>query len=112
MPYVIGGRQVQLEQEPRNLNGPIFVPLRAVIEAMGGTASWDQASNTVSASFRGHTAEIPAGSQSITVDGEQRTLSVAPFYQDNHTWVPVEFFEAFGTPAMADAATNTVTVQA
>ncbi len=110
MPYVIGGRPVQLSEEPRNLNGPIFVPLRALVEAMGGEADWDQATNTVIVKYRGHEVKIPAGSGTVTVDGQAWTMSVSPFYQDNHTWVPVEFFEAFGTPAVADIPSNTVTV--
>ena len=110
MPYVINGQQANLGEEPRNLNGPIFAPLRLLIEALGGSATWDQGTNTVTAEYNGHTAEIPAGSDVVTVDGDQRQLSVAPFYQDNHTWVPIEFFEAFGTPAFYDASNNTVTI--
>jgi Copper amine oxidase N-terminal domain len=112
MPYVINGQQVNLGEEPRNLNGPVFVPLRLVVEAAGGEATWDQGTNTVTASLNGHEAQIPAGSGVVTVDGQQRQLSVAPFYQDNHTWVPVEFFEAFETPAMYDGGSNTVTMNA
>src|SRR5262245_27100827 len=112
MPYVIGGRQVQLDasEEPRNMNGPIYVPIRAVIEAMGGSAEWNDQSSSVTASFNGHTVNIPGNSPWISVDGESRQMSVSPFNQENHIWVPVENFEAFGTPAIADASTNTVTV--
>ena len=110
MPYVVNGQQMNIGEEPRNLNGPVFVPLRRVIEALGGEATWDQATNTVTASYNGHEVQVPAGSGIVTVDGQQRQLSQAPFYQDNHTWVPVEFFEAFETPMMYDAATNTATV--
>src|SRR5205823_1193727 len=106
-------QQVQMgpAEEPRNMNGPIFVPLRAVLEHMGGTAKWNQESSSVTAALNGHTATIPGGSPDITVDGQPRHLSVSPFYQDNHIWVPLELFEAFGAPAIGDAATNTVTIQ-
>jgi hypothetical protein len=112
MPYVINGNQVPISAEPVNMNGPIYAPLRLVIEAMGGTATWDQATNTVTANYGGHSAQIPAGSAVITVDGQQQQLSVAPFYRDNHTWVPIEFFEAFGTPAYYDGGTNTININA
>ena len=51
----------------------------------------------------------------VRIEGEfvsALQLSVAPFYQNNHTWVPIEFFEAFETPAFYDASTNTVTMNA
>ena len=34
MPYVIGGQTVALEHEPRDLGGPIYVPLKAVMRAL------------------------------------------------------------------------------
>ena len=113
MPYLIHGQQVNLGSnlEPRNMNGPVFVPLRAVIEAMGGSAEWNDQSSSVTAEYNGHTANVPGGTREISVDGQQRQLSVAPFNQENHVWVPVEFFEAFDSPAIADTNSNTVTIQ-
>jgi hypothetical protein len=114
MPYVIGGRPVQLapNEEPRNLNGPVYVPLRAVIEALGGSAEWNDQSSSVTANYNGHTVNVPGNSPQISVDGQNRQMSVSPFNQEGHIWVPVEIFEAFGTPAIADTNTNTVTVNA
>ena|SRR5438552_18897545 len=113
MPYVIHGQQLNFGSglEPRNMNGPVFVPLRSVIEAMGGSAKWNDESSSVTAEYNGHTANVPGGTQDVNVDGQQRHLSVAPFNQESHIWVPVEFFEAFGTPAIADTGSNTVTIQ-
>jgi hypothetical protein len=110
---MIHGQQMNLgpNLEPRNMNGPVFVPLRAVVEALGGSAEWNDQSSSVTAEFNGHTANVPGGAREYNVDGEQRQMSVAPFNQESHLWVPVEFFEAFGTPAIADTNTNTVTIQ-
>ena len=112
MPYVINGQQKSLgpNLEPRNMGGPVFVPLRAVVEAMGGSAEWNDQSSSVTAEYNGHTVNVPGNSPMYSVDGSQRQMSVAPFNQENHIWVPVEFFEAFGTPALADTNTNTVTI--
>ena len=111
MPYQIGGQQVQLQDEPRNMGGPIYVPLRQVMEAIGGTLSWDGPSNTAGATLQGRHARIPTNSSTITVDGQPVELSVPPIMDGNQVWVPVEFFDkAFGRTALADANTNTVTV--
>lgn len=111
MPYVIGGQQVDLSEEPRNENGPVYVPLREVMEAIGGNLTWDDASKTAGAWLNGHHARIPNNSQSIEVDGQQKQMSVPTQMQGNDVWVPVEFFQAaFGVVAIADNTTNTVTV--
>ena len=113
MPYVIGGQQVNLQDEPRNLGGPIYVPLRQVMEQIGGTLSWDSEGKTAGATYQGKHARIPTNSSDITVDGQTVSLSVPPSMDGNDVWVPVEFFDkAFGVPAVADGGTNTVTVQA
>jgi len=112
MPYVIRGQVVNLgpDAEPRSMNGPVYVPVRPVIEQLGGSAEWNDQSSSVTAEFNGHTVNIPGSSPQISVDGQSRQLSVAPFNQESHVWVPIELFEAFGTPAIADTSTNTVTI--
>jgi copper amine oxidase-like protein len=111
MPYVIGGNPVQLQDEPRNLNGPIYVPLREVVEAIGGKITWENQSKTAGATVRGRHARVPVDQMTFTLDGQPVTMSAATFMDANQVWVPVEFFEkAFGIVAIADANTNTVTV--
>ena len=111
MPYVIDGRAAALEPEPRNLDGPIYVPLREVVEALGGKVGWDKASESATADLRGTHVRIFPNSAAVHVEGKgPHQMSVPPFMTEGQTWVPVEFFEAFGIVALADAATNTVTV--
>jgi hypothetical protein len=108
MPYEIGGRPVQLSEEPRNLNGPVYVPLREVLEAMGGQASWDPSSKTAGATLNGRHARVPNGSTTMDVDGQSVSMSVPSMMDGNTFWVPIEFFgKAFGTHLVADG-TNTV----
>ena len=95
----------------RNLNGPIYVPLRSVVEAIGGSAEWDDSSGTATASFRGQTARVFPNSNNVAVEGgASKQMSVPVFNADNHFWVPLEFFENLGITAVGDAASNTVTI--
>lgn len=113
MPYTISGRPVQVAEEPRNMNGPMFVPLRPIIEAIGGQAGWDNDSKSATASFRGITARVFPNSTSVAAEGgalDTKQMSVPAFMTDGHTWVPLEFFEVFGITAIGDGATNTVNV--
>jgi len=112
MPYVIGGQSVQLEDEPKNLNGPVYVPLRQVVEAIGGKTTWENSTKTAGATVNGRHARIDSDSASFDVDGRTVTMSVPSFMEGNQVWVPIEFFDkAFGVVAIADAS-NTVTVNA
>ena len=112
MPYMIGGRQVQLSHEPRVINGPVFIPLTEVVQQLGGEVSWDHGSKTAGAKVNGRHARIPTqGDPTFTVDGQPQSMSVPAFLEDDTTWVPIEFFGmAFGVPVYADVNTNTVTV--
>jgi hypothetical protein len=111
MPYVIGGQQVQLQSEPRNMNGPIYVPFREVVEALGGKATWDSVGKWAGATVNGRHVRVDSNSPDFTVDGQTISMSVPSFMDGNQVWVPVEFFDkAFGVVALADANTNTVTV--
>lgn len=102
MPYQIDGRDIQLQDEPRNMNGPIYVPLRQLTEALGGKASWDGASDTAGATLNGRHARVPNGSTSFTVDGQSQSMSVPSFMEGSQVWVPIEFFGlAFGIPVHA-----------
>ena len=109
MPYNINGHQANI-QEPREMGGPVFVPLRSLIEAAGGQASWDGGSNTAGGTLNGVHARVPVGTTDYTIDGEARSMSVATFMDNGEVWVPLEFFEAFGTPAFYDGNTKTVTM--
>ncbi len=112
MPYTIGGRSVQLSQEPRVINGPVFVPFTEIVQQLGGEVSWDHASKTAGATVSGRHARISTQEDpTFTVDGQPQRMSVPAFLENDTTWVPIEFFGmAFGIPVYADTNTNTVSV--
>jgi len=39
--FTVNGRVISLQEPARNMGGRILIPLRAVAEAVGGTANWD-----------------------------------------------------------------------
>jgi hypothetical protein len=51
------------------------------------------------------------GSKTITVDGTESDMDVAPFIQNSRTFVPIRFVsEALGCTVEWDDATKTVTI--
>jgi len=86
---------------PQAREGRTFLPFRAVFEAMGAQVDWDGAAGTVSATRDGATVTMTLGSTAATVekDGASTPLEmdVAPFVENNRTYVPVRFAaQAFG----------------
>src|SRR5690606_16817251 len=55
--------------------------------------------------------ELALGRKSMTLDGEERALEVAPYVVNNSTLIPVRFFvDAMGGKIQYDAAEKRVTV--
>jgi len=76
---------------PLNVNGRTMVPIRAIVEAMGGTIDWEQTSKQITLSARGNTVKMWLGKKDIEVNGESKTMDVEPFSQNSRTYVPIRF---------------------
>ena len=68
-----------------------LVPIRAVVEAMGGTAGWDGRTSTVSLDALAHIVIMRIGSKDITTDGKPGTMDVAPEIINERTLLPLRF---------------------
>lgn len=80
---------------PQARDGRTFLPFRAVFEAMGAEVGYDAAANAVSATRGDTTVTMTLGSTQATVktggiEG-QLTMDVAPFAENDRTYVPVRF---------------------
>ena len=71
--------------------GHHLVPLRAIVERVGGTVSWEPAARQAKADARGHRITVTIGSRQAGVDGKSATLVVAPAIVANRTLVPARF---------------------
>ena len=74
-----------------------FVPFRALGEALGAKVEYVAADNTVTYSLGKTEIVMTLGSKDYTVNGEKKTMDVAPFAKEGRTYVPVRFVgEALG----------------
>ena len=76
---------------PVVIAGRTMVPIRAVVEAMGGTVGWDGGTQKITLKARGNTVEMWMGKTDITVNGASKKMDVAPASKNNRTFVPVRF---------------------
>lgn len=90
-----------------------FLPFRAVFEAMGALVTYDPATNQVQATRDGTTVTMTLGSAeaSVETDGVAAalTMDVAPYAENNRTYVPVRFAaQALGCVVGWDQEAQTV----
>ncbi|HEY0392925.1 MAG TPA: stalk domain-containing protein [Candidatus Elarobacter sp.] len=78
-------------------HGVLMVPLRSMLEQMGATVTWDEATQTASASKAGADVKVTVNKPVVVVNGEERPLDVPPTTYRGVVVVPVRVIsEALG----------------
>ncbi|MGB8266127.1 MAG: stalk domain-containing protein, partial [Candidatus Velthaea sp.] len=105
----INGTATSFSPPPIVQAGRVFVPLRGVFERLG--ASVDYAGGTINATGNGRDITLQIGSTQATVDGEIKTIDVAPFIVGESTFVPLRFIsEALGAGVAWDETNRVVAI--
>jgi len=68
-----------------------LVPIRSIIETMGGTVGWDGGEGKVTLEAYGHSVVMWLNNREIIVDGEAKSMDVAPQTINDRTMLPVRF---------------------
>lgn len=76
---------------PLVIAGRTMVPIRAVVEAMGGTVGWEAATQKITLSARGNIVEMWLGKKDIKINGVTQSMDIAPISKNDRTFVPVRF---------------------
>lgn len=76
---------------PIIINGRTMVPIRAVVESMGGTADWDGNTKQITLKARGSTVEMWANKKDLRVNGTGKQMDIVTTIKDGRTFVPVRF---------------------
>ena len=77
--------------EPVISDGRTLLPIRAAIEAMGGSVGWDAEESKVSISALKHNVEMRIGSKDMSADGESKEMDIAPEIMNERTMLPLRF---------------------
>lgn len=73
-------------------NGRTFLPIRAVIEAMGGEVEWRQSDKRVSIYHKDSVIHLWIGDKIAKVNGSNKETDVAPYISDSdRTMLPLRF---------------------
>lgn len=113
--YSVNGITYTADTQPVVQDNRTFVPYRLLAEALGGSVTYDNSTQTITTVDGGTSIIMTIGSTNYTVNGTPATMDVAPFINsDNRTMVPLRFLaEALGckvTPQYAANGTTTIGV--
>ena len=87
--YCVDGNIKTMDTKPVNLNGNVFVPVRAISESLGADVIWEPVSRTV---LINNTINLQIGNKEAFVGDKKVTLNYAPFIdKNNRTLVPIRF---------------------
>ncbi|SDJ84337.1 copper amine oxidase N-terminal domain-containing protein [Natronincola ferrireducens] len=107
--FTVGGKTVQADVAPVVKNNRTFVPIAWTAMALDVNYVWDNGTKTVTL-FGDRTVQMTIGSKTMLVNGVPMTMDVAPYVENNRTFVPVAWAAiALGVDYTWDAPTQTVT---
>lgn len=101
MPYTIQGKSVFLGAEPIFYEDKHYIPLRDIVEVLGGSVDFEEETKIAHANIGSWTATVLPDNADITVVGNDLTvpvtLTAAPVLSEGALYVPFDFLrDAFG----------------
>lgn len=108
----LDGKSVSLDGAPRIVKGATLVPYAGLVKALGGTATWDSQTRTVTAVSQGTTVKVTIGSKTAYINGAGKRLDASPVLADDRAYVPLRLVsEAFGKWVSYDKPSATVSIE-
>jgi len=86
---------------PSNVTAPVInagrtmIPIRAIIEAMGGTAQWDSSDRRADLRSHGNHVQMWLGQRDVQVNGAPNEMDVVPEVVNDRTLIPLRFVAEF-----------------
>jgi hypothetical protein len=112
----VDGKAIKLDSAPVIRYSRTMVPIRAIVEAIHGTISWDAAARKVTIVHAGTTIELWIGKNTARVNGKMvrtdpKDARVIPFIINGRTMLPLRFVaETLGLDVQWDAILRRVTL--
>jgi len=114
--FTVNGETRYLDSPPVIKNNRTLLPIRPVVEALGGTVSWDGTERKVTVSLGSTTIELWIGKNTAKVNGISKLIDpsnpkVVPEIINSRTMLPLRFVtENLGCQLQWDPNTQTITI--
>ena len=107
----INGTESELDTAPIIQNDRTLLPLRAVVEGLGGSVTWEEETQTAIFAKGEKVIFMTIGSKTAFVNTTEYTLDTEPVIIDGRTMLPIRFVaENLGFQVEWDENTRTITV--
>ncbi len=110
----VDGKKMPIDEEgtaPVIKNGRTLLPVRAVVEELGGTVAWNGEKREVTLTCGEDEIRLTIDSPEALLNGEKQTLDSAPEIMNGRTMLPIRFIaEGFGFGVEWNEEEKSVTV--
>ncbi len=110
----VNGAEKAIDEQgtaPVLINDRTLLPVRAVVEEMGGSVEWVEDTQTVILAYGSDTITLQIDNPTAYLNDEAKALDTAPMIIGDRTMMPIRFIaESFGFNVGWDDATQTATV--
>ena len=111
----VNGAERNIDNEgtaPVIINDRTLLPVRTVVEAMGGTVEWNADTQTVTLTRNSDTINLIIGSKTAYLNDNSEVIDTAPIILNDRTMLPIRFIaENFGFTVDWDNENQTVTIK-
>jgi hypothetical protein len=114
--FTVNGVTKTLDSPPIIKNSRTLLPIRAVVEALGGTAGWEPSLKIVTITLGSHNLSLQIDSSKAIVDGkfvqiDLTNSKVVPEIINSRTMLPLRFVtENLGCDVQWEQSTQTITI--
>jgi hypothetical protein len=109
---LVNGKSMTIDQPPVNFNGTTLVPVRFVIEQLGGTVKWDPNERKVSILRGNQLIDFWVGKKDFIINGNSAVALGAPQMINGRTMVPLRVLsEKLGWKVTWDDKTKSILLQ-
>jgi len=114
--FTVNGVSQSLDSPPVIKNGRTLVPIRAIIESLGGTVSWDGVARKATVALGDTSLELWIGKSVARVNGmntpiDSTNAKVVPEIINGRTMLPLRFVsENLGATVTWEQSTQTITI--
>lgn len=107
----IDGRAIAFDVPPMMIDNRVFVPIRAIFEALGAVVKWDAKQRSLEATREGHTIQYSTEGAIINVDSKPIVLDRTAVTVNNRTLVPLRTIsQALGSDVNWDNLSRVVSL--
>lgn len=111
----VDGKETEIDSgfgtSPVIQNNRTLVPVRTIIEVMGGSVNWNGDTRTTTLVYNDSEIQLVIGSKSATLNGENAVLDTEPVIINGRTMLPIRFIaEGFGFNTEWNKETKSITI--